>query len=82
MPFSHLVNMTRGTKGRPSRKVKPGERSYLLTGIPASLMVAVAARAARDHAAMCGTQTGHERCQIHAVKPTLIRLLKRWASEL
>ena len=66
---------------RNSRKVKPAERSYLLTGIPASLWDEVTAKAAQAHHATCGDGVSHERCPVHALKPTLLTLLLRWARD-
>jgi len=60
---------------RKSRKVLPGERSYLLTGIPAVLLDAAYAKAALEHSRQCGERISPERCALHAMKPTLLRLL-------
>ncbi len=60
---------------RQSRKVKPGERSYLLTGIPKTLIKAAQAKAALEHDRQCGKRISAERCALHAMKPTLLRLL-------
>lgn len=61
-----------------SRKVKPGERSYLLTGIPQPLHDRVVAKATRLHAEKCGDRIGQDRCPMHALKPILLRLLSDW----
>ena len=71
---------------RRSRKVKPGERSYLLTGIPEDLHDRVLAKAARLHTDECvdenrqGQLIAPERCKRHALKPVLLQLLQDWAS--